>query len=372
LEEGAEELLSKPVHATELLARVSSMLRLKEYRDQLAIRNISGKSFGLIPEHKGEEIQLKKEELPRILLIEDSEVDAKMVESALAGEPYRLDKVYNGKQAFSFLDRKKPDLVLLDIVLPDVDGFEICRLLKKHNRDIQVVILTCLDDLESKIKGVELGADDYLVKPITGRELTARIRILLEKKLHLDSLRTHYQNALGKSQLDWLTGLYNHGYFQQFLGYELNRSRELGFPVSLIMIDVDNFKSINDTLGHSAGDAILREMGQVLRNNIRELDFAARYGGEEFAVVLPYMSRENVVTVAARIHKALTTHEYSQNESTKMNSLTVSMGVAVFPEEASNKEDLIIQADSMLYLAKKNGKNQFQIAESNMFSQLDH
>jgi two-component system cell cycle response regulator len=234
------------------------------------------------------------------------------------------------------------------------------------------VIVTCLDDLESKIKGVELGADDFLVKPIIGRELKARIKTLLEKKVHLDSLRTHYQEALGRSQLDWLTGLYNHGYFQQFLGYELKRSLEQGFPVSLIMIDVDNFKSYNDTLGHSAGDAILREMGQVIRNNIREVDFAARYGGEEFAVVLPYVHRENVIAVAERIHKALTSHEFFHDESIGLKNPTVSMGIAVFPDEASNKTELIIQADSMLYLAKQNGKNQYRISEQKLVSHLDH
>jgi two-component system cell cycle response regulator len=299
-------------------------------------------------------------------------VDAKIIENALKGEPFRLSKVNNGKEVFSFVNQEKTDLILLDILLPDMDGFEICRRLKNDYKDIQVVIVTCLDDLESKIKGVELGADDFLIKPIVGRELKARIKTLLEKKVHLDSLRTHYHEALGRSRLDWLTGLYNHGYFQQFLGYELKRSLEQGFPVSLIMIDVDNFKSYNDTLGHSAGDAILREMGQVVRNTIREVDFAARYGGEEFAVVLPYVHRENAVTVANRIHTALTSHEFFHDDSIKLGNPTVSMGIAIFPEEASNKADLIIQADSMLYLAKQNGKNQFRISEQKSISQLNH
>jgi diguanylate cyclase (GGDEF)-like protein len=138
------------------------------------------------------------------------------------------------------------------------------------------------------------------------------------------------------------------------------------------MIDVDNFKSYNDTLGHSAGDAILREMGQVVRNSIREVDFAARYGGEEFAVVLPYVHRENAITVAERIHKALTSHDFFHDESIGLKNPTVSMGIAVFPYEASNKTELIIQADSMLYLAKQNGKNQYRISEQKHVSHLDH
>jgi len=371
LEEGAEELLSKPVHATELLARVSSMIQLKEYRDQLTIRTLSGKSFGFMPK-KQEEILIKQEEIHHILVVEDTEVDAKIVENALDGETFHLTTIKNGKDVFSTVGQDEIDLILLDILLPDIDGFEICRRLKKEHKDIQIVIVTCLDDLESKIKGVELGADDFLVKPIIGRELKARVKTLLEKKVHLDSLRIHYREALGRSQLDWLTGLHNHGYFQQFLGYELKRSLDQGFPVSLIMIDVDDFKKYNDTLGHSAGDAILREMGQVIRNSIRELDFGARYGGEEFAVVLPYVGRENAINIAERIHKALSSHGFFHEESIELGKPTVSMGVAIFPEEASNKGDLIIQADSMLYLAKQNGKNQFRISEKKSISHLNH
>jgi two-component system cell cycle response regulator len=371
MEEGAEELLTKPVHSTELLTRVSSMLRLKEYRDQLTIRTLSGKNFCFMPKMQ-QDIQVKDEEIPVILVVEDTEVDAKIIENALEGEPLRLKIVNNGQDVFSFVEQEKTDLILLDIILPDMNGFEICRRLKKYHKDIQVVIVTCLDDLESKIKGVELGADDFLVKPIIGRELKARIKTLLEKKVHLDSLRTHYEEALDRSQLDWLTGLYNHGYFQQFLGYELQRSLKQGFPVSLIMIDVDDFKNYNDTLGHSAGDVILRDMGQVVRNTIREVDFAARYGGEEFAIVLPYVNRDNIRTVAQRIHDALTSHDYFHDKSIKLKNPTVSMGIAIFPEEATNKSDLIIQADSMLYLAKKNGKNRFQISEPKLFSRLDH
>ncbi len=362
LEEGAEELLNKPVHSSELMARVSSMLRLKEYRDQLTIRTLSGKNFGFVPSQK-EEMRIKEEDLPGILLVEDTEVDAKIVESALEGESLQLHKLDCGKKVFSIVKQKKIDLILLDVILPDMNGFDICRRLKKEHKDIQVVIVTCLDDLESKIKGVELGADDFLVKPVIGRELKARIKTLLEKKVHMDSLRTHYEEALDRSQVDWLTGLYNHGYLQQFLGYELKRAYDQGFPVSLIMIDVDDFKRYNDTLGHLAGDAILREMGQVLRNSIREVDFAARYGGEEFAVVLPYVHRDNAVVVAERIHKALTSHQFFHDETGDLRNPTVSMGIAVFPDEASNKAELIIQADSMLYLAKQSGKNQFRISE---------
>lgn len=356
LDAGAEELLNKPIQMTELRTRINSMLRLKQYRDQLSIRVKSEQDFHNLP--RFEEASLEPGEgLPLVVLVEDNNTDVKLVQDFLHGQPYRLEVFKTGKDVFSYVEHEKVDLILLDILLPDMNGFEICRRLKKDHKDIQIIIVTCLDDMESKIKGVELGADDFLVKPIVGRELRARIKVLMEKKRHMDTLRSHYKAALDSAIFDWLTGLHNHGYLQQFLGYELKRSLDQGFPVSMIMIDVDNFKLYNDTFGHSAGDAILREIGQIVRNLIREVDIAARYGGEEFAVVLPYANREGATIVAQRIHEAITSHDFFHGAIHDSDNLTVSMGIAVFPEDARSKEDLIKTADRMLYKAKQSGKN---------------
>ncbi len=358
IEAGAEEFLNKPVHPLELQARVNSMLRLKQYRDQLELRTRFKTHLNGI--QKIEEDWKEEKNLGQnILIVEDNEVDIMVITNALKGQDINLEVVRTGKETLAYLENHEIDLLLLDILLPDMDGFEICRMIKssEEKKDVQVVIVTCLNDLESKIKGIELGADDFLVKPIVGRELLARIKVLLEKKAYLDKLRSHYVSAVNSAQRDWLTGLYNHGYFKDYLKDEAERALVRGFSLSLIMIDVDDFKKCNDLLGHSAGDAILRELGQILRNNVREVDVAARYGGEEFAIVLPYADKEIAKRIAERIQKAILAHDFFDKELKLLERITVSMGVAAVPQDASGAEELIERADEMLYRAKQSGKN---------------
>ncbi len=369
LEAGADEFLNKPVNSIELLTRINSLLRLKKYRERLSLRHQTKQSlFG--PDTSWE----KREEIPplqKILLVDDNEKDLQILRSSMGGEPYRMEQVITGEAALERMQKESFDLILLDVLLPGIDGFEVCRQLKgmKHTREMQVILITCLSELENKIKGIELGADDYLMKPINARELKARVKVLLDKKRCLDTLKNDYEKTLNLSIYDGLTGLYNQTYYKKFIEQELKRAQRQKYPVSLIILDIDNFKKINDSLGHPAGDQILSDLGSLIKNNIREIDFPARYGGDEFVLVLPYSAKEETIFIARRLMSSIESWPARQVDLKNQEKLTLSMGIAFFPQQGSTPDDLIRHADLALYEAKRLGKNHYCIYEGDYLNE---
>ncbi len=357
LEAGAEEFLTKPVNPVEIEARIQSMLKLKRYRDQLGLRSSSEDK--LLKSNPRTPICEDEQRSRHILIVDDNAKDLKLLRSHLISPDYHLDVVSNGSDAIDAISRRHFDLILLDILLPGMDGFEICRRIKQttETRDTQVVLITCLNDVENKIKGVELGADDYLIKPIDPRELQARVNVLLKKKSYLDNLHQHYEKAVNSAILDGLTSLYNHAYFKRFLELEIKRSERQRHQTALLMLDLDNFKQVNDTLGHVAGDEILRSVARLIRKSIREIDVAARYGGEEFAIVLPYGGEQSIKAVGERIRNLIEKQVFAIPGIDEGHLVTASIGGAIYPTDADTAARLVETADRMLYRAKHHGKN---------------
>ena len=302
----------------------------------------------------------QEKNLPRVLLVTDDEKDTKLIKSYLHSQTYHVMLAGNGKEALDLAITEKIDLILLDIMMPGVDDFKTCKRLKEmdETRNIQTLLITDLSKLEDKIHGFESGADDFLFKPFNSSELLARIKVLLKKKSYIDEINRHYEAALSSAITDGLTGLYNRAYLNQLLDQEVKRSMRHGYQIALIMIELDDFKIYNDALENLDGDNIFRELAQQIRKNIRDIDIASRYGGKKLVIVLPYTDREGALGVAERILKMFHSQTFDQDFNSIPKNISASISIALCPTDARTKESLIQKADTALYRAKKQGKNQ--------------
>ena len=356
LEAGAEDVLIKPVNKIEVVARARSMVRLGEFRRQLTLRNEAAEYISLAK--MDEEAASDAGIQPSILVVEDSKYDMDLLRDYLGYRECEVHTAQTAAEALRSLEENDIDLILLDIILPDMDGFEVLNRIRrnKENQGIQIIVVTALDDLESKVKGINLGADDYLIKPIDIREFEARVEVLLKKKGYIDRLRSSYEAAKSSAEKDSLTGLYNHAYLMRFLDLETKRAQRHNYPVSLAMIDIDDFREYNTRFGHLVGDLVIKEVAKVLVNSVREIDLVARYGGDEFTVVLPYCCQEKSSSVYERIREAMGSHPFPDRDNMTLGSVTVSMGFASFPGDAESSEGLIEKADAALFRDKAPNK----------------
>lgn len=301
-----------------------------------------------------------------ILVVDDVPVNIQLLTTYLSSEGYNVISARDGEEAITQMQSQRPDLVLLDVMMPKKNGFEVCKLIKNNEETnfIPVIIVTALNELQDKIKGMDSGADDFISKPFNKLELLARVRSLLRIKYLHDELKDKVlQLQRAKEELrqlaitDGLTNLYNYRYFKDHLQQELNRARRHDLNVSIVMIDIDHFKHYNDTHGHPAGDVVLKGIAQLLKDNIRNIDLAARYGGEEFSLVLIETNKAAAKIVAEKIRKLVENHKFAYEDTQPLGRITISMGVSTFPEDGTDWETLVNVADKRLYLAKQAGRN---------------
>ncbi|MBV5338318.1 MAG: diguanylate cyclase [Deltaproteobacteria bacterium] len=273
----------------------------------------------------------------------------------------RYYEAEDGLEGFKKLLSSPVDIILCDLEMPRIDGFKFLSMLKSRPelQDVPVIILTGMEDRERKIKGLEQGASDYITKPFDPEELVARVKVHLKIKKLQDELKRSNELLLELSNTDHLTCLFNRRYMMEVLDKEVHRSSRKGGSLSLIMLDIDNFKKVNDEFGHLQGDAVLQMVALQLQKELRSYDYAARYGGEEFVVILPDSALKDTLLVADRIRLAV--QETIFNEPLEKLRLTVSMGVACFSREHSPTVDAFIKlADDALYRAKANGRNRIE------------
>jgi diguanylate cyclase (GGDEF)-like protein len=315
-----------------------------------------------------------------ILIVDDNPTNLDLLSGMLTQRQFRVRVATGGRRALMAARTCAPDLIMLDINMPDMDGYEVCRQLKADDetKDIPVIFISALDEAMDKVRAFESGGADYVTKPFQFEEVLARIehqlkifrlrRELMDKNSELEQSNRQLERAnrllMSLSYLDALTGIPNRRQFDEVLEQEWRRAHREGWSLSLVMLDIDLFKQLNDTYGHQTGDECLRRVAAAVSASLhRAGDVAARFGGEEFAIVLPVTDVDGARALAEeirlKIHGLRIPHETSPNRA-----VTVSLGVAsVVPHDGLAPEWLVAAADRALYRAKHDGRNRTSVAE---------
>jgi len=290
----------------------------------------------------------------KILIVEDSASDLEALKNKLKNEPYELVHAPDGKTAFSLLEKEKPDLVILDVLLPDIDGFEICRRIRKNEQYVSLPVLfhTTVRTTDEKLIGLEMGASDFLNKNSDERELLVRVRNLLHTKKAIDEY-------VKISVIDGLTKIYNKVYFEHRINDEFERGKRYKRQFCCTIIDVDFFKKVNDSFGYVTGDGVLKKLAQLVRGNIRGADIVCRLGGDEFGWLLPETTIDDAYLAAERLRQFIITSEVGHADNNV--SLTISCGITSFEQANGGTQELLQQADEALKKAKRQGRNQTRV-----------
>ena len=293
-----------------------------------------------------------KEKRQSVMVVDDSPINIQML-SQMLDELYEVSFATSGTEALEIASRQLPDIILLDVIMPDMNGYEVCRRLKADPllREIPVIFITALTEQQDEISGLQVGAVDYITKPFHPDIVILRLKNQLELKMYRD---THARLAL----IDGLTGIANRRSFDKQLQREWLLAQRYQRNISLVMIDIDYFKQYNDTRGHQEGDNCLKQIVESILKSLRGSDLAARYGGEEFACILPETDKIGALFTAEKIRKRVEELELPHGNSAISPNVTISLGVATLSPDDRQQADILIEmADQMLYQAKESGRN---------------
>ena len=356
LESGADDFLTKPVDDIALMARVRSLVRVKLMTDELRMREATGQRLGLMDEM--EAMRRAGNGLGRVLVVEDRDTTARRVADSLS-EWNRVTIESDARPALDLLRGEAFDLVVVSLSLERSDGLRLCSHLRSEERTRNIPILAMVErgDTARLVRALDIGVNDYLMRPLERNELIARVRTQLRRKRYQDILRQNLQLSLEMAITDPLTGLYNRRYMETHLATLVQRATDRGRPISLLVIDIDYFKAVNDTHGHEAGDEVLREFGDRLIRNIRGIDLACRFGGEEFIVVMPDTDIDFAHLVAERLRREVAARPFAIHGGTEALDVTVSIGITGLHGPDDTVDGLLRRADHALYRAKREGRN---------------
>lgn len=355
LEAGADDFITKPINDTALFARVRSLVRIKVLIDELRLRDVSGSQMGMMAGQFGLSMDVSG---ARIMVVDDDGVQTRRLNEKLSGN-YRVDIFADHLKA---LDSAKNiadlDLMIISQNLNDIDGLRLATQFKaiESIRHVPIIMLVEEEQQNLMLKALDLGVNDYLITPVDFNELTARVKTQVRRKKYQEALKSNYQESVSLAVTDGLTKLYNRHYLDTHLKNLVTQSFESGRALSLIIMDMDHFKMVNDTYGHDVGDEVLRQLSGVIVKTIRSADLAARYGGEEFVVLMPETDAGRAYEAAERLRKMVEAHAFKVKHDVGVIHKTVSIGTS-WLKEGDTPETLLKRADNALYEAKNSGRN---------------
>ncbi|ACE90680.1 response regulator PleD [Rhizobium phaseoli] len=356
LKAGADDFLTKPVNDLQLISRVKSLLRLKTLSDELRIRADTAHTMGmgdLMRTGEG-----RADEAGQVLLVDGRANSQERIVRAL--KPVADVLALSDPQAALFEAAEHAfDLVIVNANFDDYDPLRLCSQLRslERTRFLPILIITEQGADEMVVRALDLGVNDYIVRPVDPNELVARSLTQIRRKRYNDRLRASVKQTIELAVTDPLTGLYNRRYLDNHLNVLFNRSMARGRPLSVLITDIDRFKQVNDTYGHDGGDEVLREFANRVRSTIRGADLACRYGGEEFVVAMPDTSPEVAAAVAERLRAAVESAPFMLKHAGQALNVTASFGIASRMGSVLTPDQLMKQADLALYEAKNTGRN---------------
>ena len=357
LEAGADDFLSKPINDTALMARVRSLVRLKMTTDEWRVRENTANQLGVV--EGASNVMTESAEKANILMIEDKDFEERKIIETLSRDEHNIVAVENGMEMMSKIGEGDYDLLIISLNLENEDGLRLCSHLRSNERTRGTPILMIGEeqDMERIAHGLEIGAHDYVMRPVERNELLARARTQIRRKRFQQRLKSSYEISLSMALTDSLTSLYNRRYLEVHLDKLLEKNRADQKSLAVLMVDIDHFKSVNDTYGHNVGDEILKIFAQRLKDGLRPTDLVARLGGEEFTVILPDVTKERAHMVAERLRRNIAQDPITCSTPDGCLRITTSIGGAIIDFQPHTVKEALERADRMLYDAKEHGRN---------------